>query len=74
MDKYIVFKMPVVPNLFSVENAKDTNKTAEFAQHLVADDYAATVELGKILAVDLFIGNVDRFDAEGNLANAGNLL
>jgi len=74
IDKFIVFKMPFVPNLLALDKAKQTNKTAEFAQHLVDDDYAATVELGKILAVDLFIGNDDRFAENGDLINPGNVL
>ena len=31
------------------------------------------VKLGKIAAVDIFIGNKDRFDEEGNVANLGNI-
>lgn len=74
MAQNIVFKMPFVQNLFALDKAMETHKTVEFAQHLAADDFAATVELGKILAVDLFIGNDDRFDDTGALVNPGNVL
>ena len=70
----VVFKMPFVPDLMKLDKAIETHKNVEFAQHLAAEDYAATIELGKILAVDLFIGNDDRFAENGDLVNSGNVL
>ena len=41
---------------------------------LSANDYAVTVELGRIVAVDLFIGNSDRFNYAGKVHNYGNIM
>lgn len=68
---FAVYKMPYVSNLTDVKAKANKN---ELASMLLQLDDEALNTLGKIVAVDLFNGNVDRFDHDGQLTNEGNLL
>ena len=62
------YKMPFVSQL------KDLTKTSPALMLLRLKKPPALFSFGKIVAVDLFIGNNDRFNAMGDLVNEGNLL
>jgi len=64
------YKMPLL-NVTTVQDMLDEDE-AELLRR-VFKDIRSLGKLGKIAAVDLFIGNTDRFDGEGNLSNLGNI-
>lgn len=66
------YKMAYVENLRSLDTTDDN----ELAQVLYQMRQNRTVlfTLGQIVAIDLFIGNEDRFDGEGKITNKGNIV
>mgnify|MGYP005810676607 CR=1 FL=1 len=71
-------KMPMVPGLSDAEfyndgNDVETRRLKEVVPKLLDD--AVWRDLGRVLAVDIFAGNSDRFDvATGDWVNKGNLM
>jgi hypothetical protein len=65
------YKMPFVANLTDFEKVAKNRGAAHMLLQL---DHEALFNLGKIVAVDLFIGNHDRFAPSGKVQNVGNLL
>ncbi len=65
------YKMPFVTNLTDFEKVAQEHGVGYMLLQL---DHEALFILGKIVAVDLFIGNTDRFGANGKVRNVGNLL
>jgi hypothetical protein len=68
---FAFYKMPFVENLTDFDKVTTKVSAAFMFMQL---DTVALHQLGKIVAVDLFIGNHDRFTPDGRVQNAGNLL
>jgi hypothetical protein len=64
------YKMPLL-NLTTIQGMFDKQE-GEMLRKVFKEE-KNLVKLGKIAAVDTFIGNKDRFDPEGNVANLGNI-
>lgn len=75
---FFLTKLAFIPQLRSLESklTKVDAKSVQRAEKLVArmSTTPALVQLGKIIAADLFNGNNDRFDTQGNLINLGNVM
>ncbi|HEX3719878.1 MAG TPA: hypothetical protein VH595_18155 [Verrucomicrobiae bacterium] len=63
--KMPLLKVTTMESMFDNEEGKMLRKVFKLEKNLV--------KLGKIAAVDTFIGNADRFDPNGNLSNLGNI-
>lgn len=68
---FIWYRMQYVEKLRSLEGMLK-GKALKLAAKL--RDRATLHALGKVVAVDLFIGNSDRFDANGQILNPGNIV
>jgi hypothetical protein len=64
------YKMPML-KVTTVQDMYDADEAALLRK--VFKDTRALKKLGKIAAVDLFIGNTDRFTSAGDVANPGNI-
>lgn len=80
---FFMTKMAFIDNLRTAKGKlkkktddEDDVKLEKRAKSLVSkmSKPAALNQLGKIIAVDLFIGNYDRFDENGNVVNLGNVM
>jgi hypothetical protein len=69
---YVWFKMDFVEQLEDLQTMVEKNGTGPLA--LVALKTEAVLKgLGKIVAVDIFLGNYDRFRSDGSLGGANNI-
>lgn len=68
----VFYKMAYVENLRIAGTMIEENKTAKLLKRM-REDRSILLNLGRIVAVDLFIGNDDRFDANGEVINQGNI-
>jgi hypothetical protein len=71
---HLYFKMPFVENLMFLSKMVEKNTTADNVKVLTSNDFAVTRQLGVIAAVDMFIGNLDRFHPRGAITNSGNVV
>ncbi len=69
---FVFYKMPFVENLKKLSESLKLGKGAKVLGKLKMDR-GALFELGKVVAIDLFIGNDDRFMFDGRIANEGNI-
>jgi hypothetical protein len=67
------FKMPFLANLRALDTMLAKNRGAKVLAKL-RNDRSVLVGLGQIVAVDLFIGNGDRFGSTGRVVNEGNVI
>jgi len=70
---FVFYKMPFVENLKSLSKSLKKGKGAKVLAKLKMDRNVL-FELGKVVAMDLFIGNDDRFMFDGRIANEGNIV
>jgi Actin-fragmin kinase, catalytic len=71
---FFFMKMPFVDNLRDADHYTANAAKAQKLLTKLKGDRQAVIGLGKIIAVDLFIGNGDRFNSQGNIINKGNIL
>ena len=80
--QYTWVKMPMVAGLSDAEYWKKNangpggyNLTPNIRQNITKfSDAVVWTDLGKVVAVDIFNGNEDRFDFEGHWVNKGNIM
>lgn len=70
---FVFYKMPFVDNLRATDTMLQQGKAAKLLAKLKGNRNAL-LQLGRIVAVDMFIGNEDRFNMYGRIANEGNIV
>ena len=72
--RYMLYKMPFVRHLHGMASmAKDSSSCLAMLEKL-SKDRKVLYNLARVIAVDMFIGNHDRFNADGAVANPENVL
>lgn len=69
---FIFYKMKYVDNLRDAEKMINSGKVDKLIGKLKEEE--TMVQLGRIIAVDMFNGNEDRFDKDGRIVNMGNII
>lgn len=67
---HVYFKMPFFDHLVFVNSMQPQ----KLLQVLTANNFEATIGLGRVVACDFFIGNTDRIGEDGHIVNAGNVV
>lgn len=70
--QFVFYKMNFVDNLKSADNMMTANKGDKLILKLKTKD--TMLKLGEIIAADMFNGNEDRFNKNGAVVNAGNIV
>ena len=72
--KHIFYKMPFVPHMHGMPSmAKDTASCTAMLK-MLNKDRKVLYDLARVIAVDMFIGNYDRFRPDGTVVNPENVL
>lgn len=69
----VFYKMPFMTGVHEANDMMDKGKTVKLLGKLKGN-FITVAGLGKVVAVDLFIGNHDRFDTSGSVSNTSNVL